>query len=224
MKNVFPAVLAVVISVSPAFSQQAPSAYEGGAFVYPRSMHGSALASGETFRHDRLTAGHPTIPVGTVVRVTNLTNRLSIDVLVNDRWTGSSSGIMITESAASMLGMVKGTSPRVRIEPLSHPVARRDNIPSVPLPSRQQAPNSEASQSTSNGLYFLEFATYKNIVQAKLFSKKLTKKGAPAKVVQDLQGRYHVISDGYFTSLEDASKAYHLVNNNVGYTPVIKQI
>ncbi|MDF1811171.1 MAG: hypothetical protein P1V20_03125 [Verrucomicrobiales bacterium] len=201
------------------------------AFVYPDHLHGRKLSNGEIFRHDRLTAGHATIPPGTVVRIVNLGNQMAIDVLINERWTGSSTGVILTRASASMLGMQPGARTMVNITLLSHPAARSQALPSIP-PTRAEVPRPETGSqrktvgppSSPTGIYFLEFATYNNIVQAKMLSLKLTSKGAPSKVVEDQRGMYHVISDGFFTSLADASGAYHLVSRNVGHTPVIKKI
>jgi len=83
---------------------------------------------------------------------------------------------------------------------------------------------SSSKRHPADGLYFLEFAVYKNVIQAKLFAGKLTKKGAPCRSLVDAHGLYHVISDGYFLNLDEATEAFHLVSGNVGYKPTIKQL
>jgi rare lipoprotein A len=64
-----------------------PGAYRevGEASYYAREAHGKTTASGETFNMYALTAAHKTLPFGTRVRVTNLANKRSVVVRINDR-------------------------------------------------------------------------------------------------------------------------------------------
>ena len=57
----------------------------GLASWYGAGFHGRRTADGETFDMNSLTAAHPTLPLPCRVRVTNLANRRSIVVRVNDR-------------------------------------------------------------------------------------------------------------------------------------------
>jgi rare lipoprotein A len=57
----------------------------GTASWYGEYFEGKPTASGEPFNMYDLTAAHPTLPLGTLVKVTNLRNRRSVVVRVNDR-------------------------------------------------------------------------------------------------------------------------------------------
>jgi rare lipoprotein A len=57
----------------------------GKASWYGRRFQGHRTASGEAFDLNMLTCAHRTLPIGTLLRVTNLSNRKSIMVRVNDR-------------------------------------------------------------------------------------------------------------------------------------------
>lgn len=57
----------------------------GTASWYGEYFEGRATASGEPFHMYDLTAAHPTLPLGTWVRVTNLSNGRRISVRINDR-------------------------------------------------------------------------------------------------------------------------------------------
>ena len=57
----------------------------GTASWYGRQFHGKETASGEPFNMYQFTAAHRRLPLGTVVRVTNLRNGESVVVRVNDR-------------------------------------------------------------------------------------------------------------------------------------------
>ena len=57
----------------------------GTATYYGERFHGRKTASGEVFDMNKITAAHPRIPLGFVVRVTNKANGKSVDVRINDR-------------------------------------------------------------------------------------------------------------------------------------------
>jgi len=57
----------------------------GTASWYGEDFQGKPTASGEPFNMYDLTAAHPTLPLGTLVKVTNLRNRRAIVVRINDR-------------------------------------------------------------------------------------------------------------------------------------------
>ena len=57
----------------------------GTASWYGESFEGRATASGEPYKMHELTAAHPTLPLGSWVRVTNLHNGRVVYVRINDR-------------------------------------------------------------------------------------------------------------------------------------------
>jgi rare lipoprotein A len=58
---------------------------KGKASFYADKFEGKQTASGEKYKHNKLTAAHKTLPFGTIVRVTNLENQETIEVRINDR-------------------------------------------------------------------------------------------------------------------------------------------
>lgn len=75
--------------------------------MYGSKFSGRKTASGETFDPSALTMAHRTLPFGTRVRVTNLENQRSVDVVVNDRGPFVAGRIAdLSEAAAQRLGMV----------------------------------------------------------------------------------------------------------------------
>ncbi|MBW0433187.1 RlpA family plasminogen-binding lipoprotein MPL36 [Leptospira yasudae] len=52
---------------------------------YGAKFHGKPTASGEKFDKTKLTAAHPTLPLGSIIRVQNLENQKEVLVRVNDR-------------------------------------------------------------------------------------------------------------------------------------------
>jgi rare lipoprotein A len=69
----------VLISCSSKISQTGKASY------YADKFNGRKTASGEKFRNSKLTAAHKTLPFGTKVKVTNLSNGKSVKVKINDR-------------------------------------------------------------------------------------------------------------------------------------------
>lgn len=57
----------------------------GKASYYADGFIGKETANGETFKKNRLTAAHKTLPFGTIVKVKNLTNGKTVKVRISDR-------------------------------------------------------------------------------------------------------------------------------------------
>lgn len=91
----------------------------GMASWYGAELAGNATASGEVFRPSKLTAAHPSLPLGTRVRVKNLDNGLTVVVRINDRGPFAKNRIIdLSERAAQQLGMINDGVARVRVVPL----------------------------------------------------------------------------------------------------------
>lgn len=68
------------------------------ATYYSDKFNGKRTATGEVFKQTKLTAAHNKIPLGTIVKVTNINNGKSVMVIVNDRG-GKKLGIDLSKSA-----------------------------------------------------------------------------------------------------------------------------
>ena len=94
---------------------------EGIASWYGPKFHGRRTASGEVFDMHRLTAAHPWLPFGTIVKVTNLENGLSVVVRINDRGPFVKGRIIdLSYAAAKKIRMLRRNA-RVRVEVLRWP-------------------------------------------------------------------------------------------------------
>ncbi len=88
----------------------------GVASWYGPNFHGRETANGEIFDQYAISAAHPTLPLPSYVRVTNLENNKSIMVRVNDRGPFSSSRIIdLSKRTADLLGVIKKGTARVRV-------------------------------------------------------------------------------------------------------------
>lgn len=100
----------------------------GVASFYHDKFVGRKTANGEIFTQDKLTAAHKTLPLGTWVRVTNLSNDSVVVVRVNDRMPKSNGrSIDLTEKAAGQLNFIPKGLTKVRIEVIPPP-----NAPVIP--------------------------------------------------------------------------------------------
>ncbi len=89
----------------------------GKATWYGGKFQGRKTASGERFDKRALTAAHKTLPFGSVVRVTNLANRRSVVVRINDRGPyGKGRVIDVSEAAARKLKMIRAGVVPVTVE------------------------------------------------------------------------------------------------------------
>ncbi len=92
----------------------------GIASWYGPNFHGKTTANGETFDKYDLTAAHRTLPMPSIVKVTNLENGRALRLRINDRGPFARGRIIdISERGAELLGFkVKGTA-RVRVRILA---------------------------------------------------------------------------------------------------------
>lgn len=90
---------------------------EGLASFYHHRFHGRRSASGEIHNANDLTAAHRTLPFGTYLRVTNLSNMKRVVVRVTDRGPFRKKRIIdVSSKAAEILDFKKKGVTRVRIE------------------------------------------------------------------------------------------------------------
>lgn len=113
------AVILFFLTIQP-LSADAPSAndsteiyQEGIASWYAGEFQGELTANGEIFDTNKISAAHKELPFGTIVRVTNLTNGLQVDVRINDRGPYVDGRIIdLSMAAADAIGMIdQGIAP-----------------------------------------------------------------------------------------------------------------
>lgn len=79
----------------------------GKASFYADKFEGRTTASGEKYKHNKLTAAHKVLPFGTKVRVVNLANNKSVDVVINDRGPYVDGRVIdLSKSAAQKLDFI----------------------------------------------------------------------------------------------------------------------
>jgi len=89
----------------------------GKASFYADKFEGLPTASGEKYRHNKLTAAHKTLPFGTKVKVTNLANNEIVEVVINDRGPYVEGRIIdLSRAAAEKLGFINLGIADVKLE------------------------------------------------------------------------------------------------------------
>ena len=92
-------------------------AEEGIASYYADSLDGNPTASGEPYDKNAMTAAHRTLPFGTMVEVTNLSNDKSVVVRINDRGPHTKNRIIdVSRAAAEKLDILDSGTTKVRVE------------------------------------------------------------------------------------------------------------
>lgn len=92
----------------------------GIASWYGPDFHGKHTANGELYDQNELTAAHRTLPMPSLVRVTNLQNGRSVVVRINDRGPFKRGRIIdVSKRAADLLGFIGNGTAQVRVEAMA---------------------------------------------------------------------------------------------------------
>lgn len=112
----------------------------GIASWYGSAFHGRKTANGEIYDMGELTAAHPTLPLPSYVRVTNVANNRSVVVRVNDRGPFKQGRIIdVSSAAADMLDFKRAGTAKVKVEYVGR--ARLDGRDRQMLVASYRGPN-----------------------------------------------------------------------------------
>ena len=93
---------------------------KGKASFYHDRFEGQLTASGEIFHQNKLTAASNTLPLGSYVKVTNLKNKKTVVVRINDRMSKHNNRLIdLSKKAAKKLDFIDSGLIRVRVEYIS---------------------------------------------------------------------------------------------------------
>ncbi|WP_411728047.1 septal ring lytic transglycosylase RlpA family protein [Methyloglobulus sp.] len=102
----------------------------GEASWYGPGFHGKETANGETFDQKEMTAAHPTLPMGTKAKVTNLDNGKKVEVRINDRGPYAEHRVIdLSSAAANKLDMKEDGTTQVKVETKSTKKKRSSKQP-----------------------------------------------------------------------------------------------
>ncbi len=164
----------------------------GIASWYGKKFHGQATSSGETYDMYKMTAAHPTLPVPSFARVTQLRNGRSVIVRINDRGPFLHDRIIdLSYAAATKLAIIGNGSAQVEVESLTadsdptpevHASGRtyalqgEGTVSSTPLPAAE--PVASATEvlpvvSGEGGNHFLQLGAFRSQESAESFRAKI---------------------------------------------------
>lgn len=150
----------------------------GKASFYADKFEGSPTASGEKYKHNKLTAAHKTLPFGTKVKVTNIENNKTVEVVINDRGPYVDGRIIdLSKSAAEQLGFINRGITEVQIEVIdagdgktSQPIRSIDHV----TVDEKEYYEFEISRLNPKG-FGVQIGTYQELVNLMRLSENLKK-------------------------------------------------
>ena len=184
---------------------------EGIASWYGEKFHGRRTASGEVYDMYAMTAAHPSLPIPSYVRVTNLENDRKVVVRVNDRGPFHPGRVIdLSFAGASKLDYLKQGTARVSVEYID-----TDSLAPGPL-NTSDSFNSDfnGAQTDKSALLYYQFGAFSTHAIAE-------------KIKHDLQSRtslpVSVVSEDSNKRVPSAPKRLHKVHLGPVVTPNDKQ-
>lgn len=184
----------------------------GKASYYADKFEGVPTASGEKYRHNKMTAAHKTLPFGTKVKVTNTVNNQSVDVVINDRGPYVEDRIIdLSRAAAEKLGFINQGLADVQLEVLD-PGNGKTSDPVRPIEhvsvDEKEFYEFEVSRRNPKG-YGVQIGTFQELVNLVRLSENLKKsyKREVTVQVKVLNGvKYYGLIVGQFPSRPKAEQ------------------
>ena len=200
----------------------------GTASWYGARHHGKKTASGEPFDMHAPTAAHRTLPLGSLLEITNLDNDRTVQVRVNDRGPYSGGRIIdLSRAAAEQLDFISRGTARVRVRTVdlrgpgdpdapaeeeapelpAAPVAYTSldgTLPETPLPTRVVPVSGEA--------YAVQAGTFAVRANAETAADRLKATGVTEiRTVKLRGGEFHVVVVGVWAARDEADSARRAV-------------
>ncbi|MFZ2541455.1 MAG: septal ring lytic transglycosylase RlpA family protein [Gallionella sp.] len=208
----------------------------GVASWYGKKFHGQRTSVGEVYDMYAMTAAHPTLPIPSYARVTNLANQKSVVVRVNDRGPFMHERVIdLSYTAAYKLGILGSGSADVEVESLvgnaGVNVIAASTVQSQPLESESSAavpvaigaPAAMAAPEKSNTSVYLQLGAFESQQNAEIFMEKmrseLNSTGKQLKIsTKDGLVRVHI---GPYDSQSEARDGAERMEDKLGFKPML---
>lgn len=197
----------------------------GSASWYGKKFHGQRTSSGEVYDMYAMTAAHPTLPIPSYARVTNLANQKAVIVRINDRGPFLHERVIdVSYAAAHKLGIVGNGSGDVEVESIAvgGPLQARplENSRRAAVTASPIAPKSLESSVTS---VYLQLGAFKSQEGAESFMARMRNDlgdiGKQFKLsTKDGLLRVHI---GPYASQSEARAAAESMKNTLGFRPMV---
>lgn len=140
--------------------------FQGNASWYGPDFHGKLTSNGETYDMHGMTAAHKTLPMNTVVRVTNSRNNKSTIVRINDRGPFVATRVIdLSRKAAEEIGMLAAGTAPVELEVLGF--ERKGATAISDLKTLQKGPSEKVA-----GSFAVQIASFRRIEGAIVTQEK----------------------------------------------------
>jgi rare lipoprotein A len=189
----------------------------GKASWYGTKFHGQRTSSGELYDMYKLTAAHKSLPIPSYVRVTNLDNRRTAIVRVNDRGPFHGERLIdLSYAAAVKLGFADRGTTRVMVEL----VDGTDQLPDVGSANQVPAQPAQAALAAvppepgvpDPGQIFLQAGAFKDPAGAERLRLDLTELvGSPAHVQRIPGNGYYRVRIGPVAQMSEATRLQALI-------------
>ncbi len=173
--------------------------FEGTASWYGPNFHGKTTSNGERYNMYDFTAAHKTLPMNTILKVTNLYNNKTVVVRVNDRGPFVDNRIIdLSKAAASKIDMIKtGTAP-VILEVIGFADKNK-------MPTKNELKHSKKSVETKN--FALQIGSFKNIQGAMKIQQKYDGIDGYQTIIDDVQNEYGRLFKVYLIGFKSEKEA-----------------
>lgn len=203
---------------------------------YGKKFHGQKTSSGELYDMYKMTAAHPTLPIPSYARVTNLVNNQQVIVRINDRGPFHSSRIIdLSYTAALKLGYLGKGSGELEVERLLPIHIAQIQKEKQENASQAAAPGSDKAEPVSGmnaavppaaaGGFYLQLGSYGQAYNAQAMRSRLQKNGAdklqPIEMVQS--GALYRLYSGPYVSQSTALEAAQQIQSYGAARPLIVQ-
>lgn len=224
-----------------------PFSQRGVASWYGVKFHGQRTSSGEPYDMYKMTAAHPTLPIPSYARITNLESGKSVVVRINDRGPFHSDRIVdVSYTAALKLGLLGKGSHEVELErlfpedPTRVATVRRaatSAAQAAPAPADIAAlmledrvamdsaavarPDAERKPAAARSGFYLQLGAFGREGRAEEIGEMLKKSGVAQALEVVRAGSINRLYSGPFESRAMAQEAMRALPSSLGLKPIV---
>ena len=194
----------------------------GIASWYGKKFHGQRTSSGEIYDMFAMTAAHPTFPIPSYARVTNLKNGKSVVVRINDRGPFHSDRIIdLSYAAAVRIGIAEAGSGLVEVERVYEAATAARMVDRTPAPTPAVVETAVVTAEPS-GLW-LQLGAFSSRESADSFRDRMLRElmwnNEPLQVFS--RDGMHRVRMGPYRNRDEATAIADKVRESLGYVPTL---
>lgn len=193
----------------------------GTASWYGPDFHGKKTSNGEIYNMHGLTAAHKTLPMNTMLRVTNLKNNRQVIVRVNDRGPFVANRIIdLSRAAADKIGMIgAGTAP-VLLEVIGFNAKINESYKGGSTQNVASKSSTKSTNTTPNPKETQNAPISTGVI---VISPNKVSQAPSAQADDEIVGGDFMVQIGSFSSA-DGAKSYQKEHKNVsGYQSIVRE-